>query len=118
MMIIDLGRTVASQPSGVSELAVTAADELRRGSVAGLGPLFTGATSSAGDAAAQAVADAACAAGALGAGTLPGGCLMAVVPVDRLSPVRAAATAAWPGARVPKFLTAVSSRGGRALRDS
>jgi galactokinase len=118
LMIIDLGDIVASQPTGISDLALTAIDELRRGRLAALGPLFTEATSLAGDPSAQAVADAACAAGALGAGTLPGGCLMAVVPVDRLSSVRAAATAAWDGERVPKFLTAVSSRGGRALRES
>ncbi|MEA2974309.1 MAG: galactokinase [Actinomycetota bacterium] len=118
LMIIDLGEIVGSQPAGIPDLALTAVEELRRGGVAGLGPLFTVATSLAGDEAARAVADAACAAGALGAGTLPGGCLMAVVPVERLSPVRAAATAAWPGGRVPKFLTAVSSRGGRARRQS
>ncbi len=116
LMIIDLGEIVESEPSGNGELAVAAVEVLRRGDVAGLGTLFGQATSLAGDEVAFAVAKAACGAGALGAGTLPGGCLMALVPVDRLSPVRAAVTASWPGERVPKFLTAVSSRGGRPLR--
>ena len=31
LMIIDLGESVASQPAGISDLAVIAADELRRG---------------------------------------------------------------------------------------
>ncbi|MEA2828540.1 MAG: galactokinase [Actinomycetota bacterium] len=119
LMIIDLGEIVARQPSADgSDLALAAVELLRRGDVAALGTLFGQATSPAGDDAATAVADAACAAGALGAGTLPGGCLMALVPVDRLSAARAAATAAWPGERVPKFLTAVASRGGRALVSS
>ena len=119
LMIIDLGEIVGSEPSAEGAgMALAAVEQLRRGDVAALGRLFGEATSLAGDEVALAVADAACAAGALGAGTLPGGCLMALVPVERLSPVRAAATAAWPGERVPKFLTAVSSRGGRALVSS
>jgi hypothetical protein len=119
LMIIDLGEIVGSEPSADgADPALAAVDVLRRGDVAALGTMFGQATSLAGDEVAASVADAACAAGALGAGTLPGGCLMALVPVDRLSAVRAAATAAWPGERVPKFLTAVSSRGGRALGSS
>ena len=110
-----------SEPAeDAGDLATDAVDMLRRrgGGLAGLGALLGRATSFAGDDAVAAVVDAAGHAGALGAGTLPGGCLVALVPVDRLSPVRAAATAAWPGERVPKFLTAVASRGGRALVSS
>ena len=116
LMIIDLGEIVGRHPpADAGDLALVAVDELRRGDMSALGRLFAEATSVADDDVAASVADAACAAGALGAGTLPGGCLAALVPVDRLSPVREAVTAAWPGERVPKFLTAVSSRGGRSL---
>ncbi len=117
LMIIDLGGKVKSSPvAGAGDLALEAVEVLRRGDLSGLGPLFGRATSLAGAEAVGSVVDAACHAGALGAGTLPGGCLTALVPVDRLSPVRAAVTAAWPGERAPKFLTAVPSRGGRARR--
>jgi len=117
LMIIDLGTRVTSEPSeGAGDLAMEAVEVLERGDIVGLGPLFGRATSLAGDEVVEAVVKAARHAGALGAGTLPGGCLTALVPVDRLSPVRAAVTAAWPGARAPKFLTAVSSRGGRPVR--
>ncbi len=119
LVIIDVGKVVASDPvAGAADLALAAVDVLRQGDVAGLGPMLGRARSLAGDSVVQAVADAACAAGALGAGTLPGGCLTALVPVDRLSPVRAAVTSVWPGGRVPKFLTAVPSRGGRPLQMS
>ena len=115
LMLIDLGDSVSTSPSGARELALAGVEVLRAGDLTALGPLFGQATSFAGDPVAAAVAAAACAAGALGSGTLPGGCLMALVPTDRLSPVRAAVTDVWPGTRVPKFLTAVPSRGARAL---
>lgn len=116
LMLIDLGGTVGAVPSaGAADLAPAAVEELRRGILDGMGPMFGRAGDLADEPVAAAMADAACGAGALGAGTLPGGCLMALVPVSRLSQVRSSVTATWPGSRGPKFLTAVSSRGGRAL---
>ncbi len=113
LMIIDLGGTVDPVATGAPDLALAAVEQLRWGNVAALGPLLgRGTDLSAG---AALVVDAACAAGALGAGTLPGGCLVALVPVACLSRVRMAVTTAWPTERPPKFLTAVSSRGGCAL---
>jgi galactokinase len=41
--------------------------------------------------------------------------LLAFVPAERLGTVRRAITEAWQGARKPRFLTAVSARGGAPL---
>jgi galactokinase len=115
LLIVDLGVDVTATPApGAPDLAEAAAALLRAGKVPGLGPLL-GRSGRALAPEVALVVDAACAAGAHGAGTLPGGCLVALVPVDRLGSVRAAVTAAWPGPRPPKFLTATSARGGRPL---
>jgi galactokinase len=117
LMMIDLGVEVGGVPTGAPDLARAAAEELRSGNAAGLGDLLDRTIDLAADpdGAGAVVAGAARAAGALGLGTLGGGCLAALVPVSRLSEVRSAVSAAWPGDRAPKFLTAVSSRGGRPL---
>lgn len=113
LMIVDLGELVGSVPTGPPDLALTAVEAVRSGDLTVVGRLLGQAGELAADGAV--LAGAACAAGALGAGTLPGGCLVALVPVGCLREVRSAVTAAWPAERVPKFLTAVASRGGRPI---
>lgn len=113
----------------ISEYArvVEAADLLRRGELAGLGELLTASHKSLREEfqvswqEADAVVDAALAAGALGArltGGGFGGCVIALMPADRAAGVREAVTdrfasSGWPE---PRYLDGAPSAGARRIR--
>ena|GEM_PF-4965584 len=120
LMIVECGPTsdgdieVDADVDDEDAAAAGPAADLRRGDVRAVGRWLDRARAGVPDEILR-VAAAARGAGALGAGVVPGGGLVTLVPEASLGPVRTAVVAAWPGERRPRFLTATATRAGRDL---